>query len=103
MQSLSEALASPVGKRDNEEKARRDALRELVTPPLTKGDAKSRAFLRKLVGIIVKLKPLSEQHKIVKFLKNADDAKTLNSAVQALAIAVTDYQVCATNTASRAV
>ena len=51
----------------------------------------------------MKLKPLSEQNGIVKFLNNGDDAKTLNSALQTLATAITDYEVWATNAASRAV
>lgn len=50
---------------------------------------------------MAKLSPLSEQHGIVKFLKNADYAKTLNGFVRDLASAVTDYQVCAVDAASR--
>ena len=49
---------------------------------------------RKLAGIVAKLKPLSEQHGIAKFFKNVDHAQVLNSFVQDLAYAVTDYQVC---------
>ncbi|KAF9785244.1 hypothetical protein BJ322DRAFT_1108700 [Thelephora terrestris] len=74
VESLSEILASPVGDRDDKEKARRVALR------------------RKLTRVFKKLRPLSKQHGIVKFLKNADHSKTLNSFVQDLATAVTDYQ-----------
>ena len=48
---------------------------------------------RKLVRIIAELKPLSEQHVILKFLKNVDHSKILNDFVQDLAYAVTDYQV----------
>jgi hypothetical protein len=48
---------------------------------------------RKLVKIITKLKPLSEQNGIMKFLKNTDHANVLNGFVQDLAHAVTDYQV----------
>ena len=48
---------------------------------------------RKLVGIIAKLEPLSEQHGIVRFLKSVDHAKMLHGFVQDLAYAVTDYQV----------
>ena len=49
--------------------------------------------LRKLEGVIVKLEPLSEQHVLLKFLRNADDTKTLVGFVQELADAVVDYQV----------
>ena len=48
---------------------------------------------RKLARIVAELKPLSEQHGILKFLKNVDHSKTLNGFVQDLAYAVTDYQV----------
>ena len=50
---------------------------------------------RKLVRIIENLEPLSEEHGLLKFLKNADRANTLNGFVQDLACAITDYQVCA--------
>ena len=48
---------------------------------------------RKLAGIVAKLAPLSEQHGITEFLKNADRAEIMNGIVQDLAYAVTDYQV----------
>ena len=53
--------------------------------------------------MIEKLKPLSEKHGIVKFLRNADYAKTLNGFVRDLDTAVTDYQVCAADTTTCAV
>jgi hypothetical protein len=104
VQSLSEVLASPVGDQDSEEKARREALRRFV-PPLqeTLTSLHRIVIRRKLAGIIAKLGPLSEQHGLMKFLKNADHANTLNGFVQDLAYAVTDYQVCATNSTSRTV
>ena len=105
VESLGEVLASPVGDRDNKEKARRNALRKSVIPPFDKRRRISKPFAigRKLVRIIAKLKPLSKQHGIVKFLNNANHTKTLNGFVQDLANAVTDYQVCAaTNAALRA-
>ena len=43
--------------------------------------------------VIAKLEPLSEQHALLKFLCNVDNAKTLNGFVQELADAITDYQV----------
>ncbi|KAF9785208.1 hypothetical protein BJ322DRAFT_817690 [Thelephora terrestris] len=72
--SLGDIFESPVGDQDDEEKARRDALR------------------KKLTCVITKLGPLSEQGDIKKFLNNADNAKTLNGIVQDLATAVIDYQ-----------
>ena len=98
VQSLRKVLESPVGDRDNEEKARRGALRKSVMPPSTKIATflNQIGFRRKLDSIIAKLKPLSERHGIVKFLKNANHAKTLNGFVRDLDTAVTDYQVCAT-------
>ena len=41
----------------------------------------------------MKLEPLSDQHAIVRFLRNADNAGTLTGFVQELANAVADYQV----------
>lgn len=52
---------------------------------------------RKLVGIVAKLGSLSEQNGLLRFLKNADHADTLNGFVQDLAYAVTDYQVRSVN------
>jgi len=49
--------------------------------------------LRKLEGVIAKLEPLSDQHALLKFLRNIDNAKTLMGFVQELADAITDYQV----------
>ena len=49
--------------------------------------------LRKLEGVIAKLEPLSDQHVLVGFLNNVDNAKTLLGFVQELANAITDYQV----------
>ena len=48
---------------------------------------------RKLAGIIENLEPLSKEHGLLKFLKNADRVGTLNGFVQDLAYAITDYQV----------
>ena len=48
---------------------------------------------RKLEGVVVKLEPLSDQHAIIRFLRNADNAGTLTGFVQELANAVADYQV----------
>jgi hypothetical protein len=98
--SLSEALASPLDDHDNEEKARREALRKRV-PVLSRDIDTSLITLaihRRLTGIITELTPLSEKNGLVKFLKNADYANTLNGLVQNLAYAITDYQVCGAKT-----
>ena len=41
----------------------------------------------------MRLGPIAEQHGFMKFLKNADNANTLNGFVKELADAITDYQV----------
>ena len=46
---------------------------------------------------MAKLRPLSEQHEVVKFLNDVDHANTLNAFVRDLACAITDYQVCGAN------
>jgi len=43
--------------------------------------------------VTAKLEPLSEQHALLKFLRNVENAKTLNGFVQELANAITGYQV----------
>ena len=48
---------------------------------------------RKLARTIEHLEPLSKEHGLVKFLKNADRVNTLNGFVQDLGYAITDYQV----------
>jgi hypothetical protein len=88
--SLSGVLASPASEDDYAEKGRRVELRRfvlartfisLLTPP------------RKLDGVIAKLEPLSDQHALTGFFRNAENAKTLTGFVQELANAITDYQV----------
>jgi len=49
--------------------------------------------LRRLDGVVAKLEPLSDQHALVKFLRNADNAKVVSGFVQELADAVEHYQV----------
>ena len=56
---------------------------------------------RKLVKIVGNLEPLSQEHGLLKFLKNADHVGTLNGFVQDLAYAVADYQVCVVNLTQR--
>jgi len=99
VQSLAEALTSPVGDQDSGEKARREVLRKFVFPhqgALVHGETES-TIRRKLDGIIAKLGPLSEQQGLLKFLKNVDHANALNGFVQDLDYAVTDYQVRVAN------
>ena len=95
IESLSEILASPVRDQDTDEKARRTTLRRFVfpLPNCTNTFLNQLDLCRTLCGIIVKLRPLSEQHGLVKFLNNGDHASTLDGFVQDLANAVTDYQV----------
>ena len=104
IESLGEILAFPVGDWDAEEKARRTALKKFVFL-LQESVVHLITFLvrRKLVKIIAKLGSLSEKHGLAKFLNNADHANTLNSFVQDLAYAVTDYQVCCACTIVRSV
>ena len=103
IKSLCKILASPVGDRDVEEKARRATLKKFVL--LQENTAHLIAFVvrRELVRIITELGPLSEQHGLAKFLKNPGHANTLNGFVQDLAYAVTDYQVCCASTIVRSV
>jgi len=49
--------------------------------------------LSKLDGVVAKLKPLTKQRVLVKFLRNADNAKVVSGFVQDLADAVGYYQV----------
>ena len=42
---------------------------------------------------MAKLEPLSDQHALVRFINNVDDANTLTGFVQELEYAITDYQV----------
>ena len=43
--------------------------------------------------VVTKLEPLSEEHALLKFLRNVDNAKTLSGFVQELSDAITYYQV----------
>jgi len=49
--------------------------------------------LRKLNEVIVKLEPLSEQHALLEFLQNANNAKALSGLFQELADGIIYYQV----------
>ena len=95
IQSLTGILTYPVGEHDGEEKARREVFRRFI-PPFRKHRHVSNYINchRKLVGIVVNLRPLAEQHGFMKFLKNVDHANILSGFVKELADAITDYQVC---------
>ena len=93
-----------MGDRDGEEKARRKVLRKSVFLQEILGHFQTSSVIRrKLAGIIAKLRPLSEQHGLVKLLKNVDHSNILKSFVQDLGYAVSDYQVSAAGSTSRAV
>jgi len=92
VQLLSGILASPVSEDDSAEKERRVGLRRFV-PSHTNIYKLTRPSLRILGGIIAKLEPLAEQHALIGFLRNVENAKMLIGFVQELADAITDYQV----------
>lgn len=52
---------------------------------------------RKLDGVVAKLEPLSEQHALLGFLRNVENAKSLAGLVQELSDAIADYQVRASS------
>ena len=43
--------------------------------------------------MLAKLEPLTDQHALTRFLRNADNVKILTGFVQELSDAITDYQV----------
>lgn len=93
MQSLCGVLVSPVGEDDDAEKARRAEFRRFVSLHTDPRQFAHHA-LRRLDGVIKKLEPLAEQHALLKFLRNVDNAKLLTGLAQEIANAITDYQVC---------
>ena len=93
VQSLSVVLISPVDNHDYREKGRRVELRRFALVWIFYPFAYPLSCPRKLDGVITKLEPLSDQHALVRFLRNVDNAKTLTGFVQELADAITDYQV----------
>jgi len=93
VQSLYGVLASPIGEDDNREKTRRAELQRFVFRHAGIHQS-THPTLRRLDGVIKKLEPLAEQHALLKFLRNVDNAKMLTGFAQELADAITDYQVC---------
>jgi len=90
VQSFAGVLASPVSEDDCAEKERRLELRRFV---LLQIHINLLILLRILEGVLAKLEPLYDQHVLIKFSRNIDNAKTLMGFVQELADAITDYQV----------
>ena len=95
VQSLSGVLASPVSKGDFAEKGRRVVLQMFVLSCVNICQFAYPA-LRKLKAVIAKLEPLTEQHSLIGFFCNVDNATILAGFIQELADAITDYQVWAT-------
>ena len=94
VQSLAETFASPVGGQGSGEKAHRETLCRLVCSNRDTGALLTVWMVRrKLARIITKLRALSEQCGLLKFLNNIDHASALNSFVQDIAHTITDYQV----------
>ena len=93
--SLSDILRSPLRGDDHSESARRELLRRFVylrVPEFTRIPL-TQDTRRRLMDVVVKLEPLSEQNGLLKFLRNENHAGLLNGFVQDVAHAVTDYQV----------
>ena len=92
VQSLYGVLDSPAREDDYAENARRVELRRFV-PGCVEGCLFTHVVSRKLGGVITKLEPLSEEHMLLKFIQNVDNAKVLSGFIQELADAVEYYQV----------
>ena len=95
MSSLSGVLRSPRSEDDHLESARRELLCRFergvptfTTTPLTEG------IHRRLMDVIIKLEPLSEQNGLLKFLRNEDHTALLEGFIRDIANAVAEYQVC---------
>ena len=93
--SLSDILRSPRREDDSSESVRRELLCRFVCAPGPKfhSYAAHVGAYRRLVDVVIKLEPLSEQSGLLRFLRNEDHAGLLNGFVQDIANAVTDYQV----------
>ena len=95
VQSLSGVLASPVSEGDYAEKGRRLML-QMFVPSCVNMCQFAHPTLRRLKGVMAKLEPLTEQHALIGFFRNVDNATILARFIQELADAVADYQVWAT-------
>ena len=95
VQSMSGVLASPVSEGDSAEKGRRVIL-QMFVPGCMNLCQFTYHTSRKLKGVMAKLEPLTEQHALIGFFCNVDNATILAGFIQELADAITDYQVWAT-------
>ena len=93
--SLSDILRSPLREGDHSERARRKLLCRFVRSLSLSSLPLTQDVCRRLMDILGKLEPLSEQNGLLKFLRNEDHAGLLNGFVQDIVQAVMDYQVCA--------
>jgi len=95
MKNYDQASEYAKGVKDVERKAQ--SLSEVLDPPVSEDDyteMERRVVLRRKLGVIsAKLEPLSEEHVLLRFLHNIDNARTLAGFAQELADAITDYQV----------
>ena len=92
--SLSDILRSPLRENDNLERARRELLSRFVRLQFRSSLSLTQDICRRLMDVLERLEPLSEQNGLLRFLRNEDHARLLNGFVQDMALAVTDYQVC---------
>jgi len=94
--SLSDILRSPLKEDDHLERARRELLCRSVrpSPGVRRSIPLTQYTRRRLMDVLEKLEPLSEQNGMLKFLRNEDRAGLLNGFVQDMFCAVMDYQVC---------
>lgn len=94
VESLRGVLTAPASDQDNEERTRRDVLRQFVFHIQNPKDISKPVSRRKLTGIIDELRQISEQRGLLKFLNNVNHTNILSGLVQDVAYAVMDYQVC---------
>ena len=94
--SLSDILRFPLRDDDHSERTRRELLSGSVLPPVPEfGTTQLTLDIhRRLMEILEKLEPLSEQNGLLRFLRNEDHAGLLNGLVQDISRVITDYQVC---------
>jgi len=92
--SFSDTLRSPLREGDHSERARRELLCRFVRSQSLSLLSLTQGICRRLMDILEKLEPLSEQNGLLRFLRSEDHAGLLNDFVQDIARAVTDYQVC---------
>jgi len=93
--SLSDILRLPLREDDHSERARRELLCRFALIPWSQSSLRlMRDICRRLMDVLEKLEPLSEQKGLMKFLRNENHAGLLNGFIQDITRAITDYQVC---------